>query len=422
MKTYSIKILFFSLFLLQVFVFAGEASKLENFYEKRQYFELRDELAKLKNDKTPDVLFYRAAVANKFNQPEKSIEYLQKFLKKDGESKNLRGGYELLADNYTKTYEYGKAADTYKILIDRFSGKITDAEAKGYENLFGLWNALRDSPRQIVSVNKDTEIKGVRDKARLLNIPVEAGNQKMDFVFDTGANLSTITVSTAGKLGLKIIESDVSVGSSTDKNVKSKLAVMPELKIGNVSVKNAVFLVLEDKSLYFPPIDYQIHAIIGFPVIKSLGRITLTRDDKIFLAAKNEKTKAEPNMLLEGLLPLVAGTYNGKRMIFSFDTGATVSNFYHPFYEAEKETITKQSAPEKVKFGGAGGFQEVTVHKLKDLDLAIGGKTARFPTITVMTENVNNRSRYYYGNLGQDLIKQFERMTLDFDAMRITFE
>lgn len=124
--------------------------------------------------------------------------------------------------------------------------------------------------------------------------------------------------------------------------------------------------------------------------------------------------------MLEGLLPLVAGAYNGKRMLFSFDTGATVSNFYHPFYEAEKEVITKQSAPEKVKFGGAGGFQKVTVHKLKDL--AIGGKTARFPTITVMTENVNNRSRYYYGNLGQDLIKQFERMTLDFEVLRIIFE
>ena len=156
-----------------------------------------------------------------------------------------------------------------------------------------------------------------------------------------------MTVSTANKLGLKIIESDVSVGSSTDKNVKSKLAVMPELKIGNVSVKNAVFLVLEDKSLYFPPIDYQIHAIIGFPVIKSLGRITLTRDDKIFIAAKNEKTNAEPNMLLEGLLPLVAGTYNGKKMLFSFDTGATVSNFYIRFTKPKKKQ--SQNNPRRKK-------------------------------------------------------------------------
>lgn len=422
MKAYSIKILFLLLFLFQLFVFAKETPQLDALYQKRQYFELRDELAKLKTDKSPEVLFYRGVIANKFNQPEKSIEYLQKFLKKGGESKNLRGAYELLADNYAKTYEYGKAADAYKILVDRFGGKVTDAELKGYENMFGLWNALASSSRQSVSVIKDTGVKGSRDKARLLNIPVEAAGQKLNFVFDTGANLSTMTVSTAEKLGLRIIESDVSVGSSTDKNVKSKLAVAPELKIGDVLVKNAVFLVLEDKALYFQPIDYQINAIIGFPIIKSLGRVTLTRDDKIFVAAKNEKTKAEPNMLLEGLLPLVAGNYKGKRMLFSFDTGATVSNFYHAFYEAEKETILKQSAPEKVRFGGAGGFQEVTAHKLKDLELEIGGKTARFPVITVVTENVNNRSRYYYGNLGQDLIKQFERMTLDFDAMRIVFE
>jgi predicted aspartyl protease len=422
MKTYSIKILLLSLSLLQIFAFAKEAPQLESLYQNRQYFELRDELAKLKNDKSPDVLFYRAAVANKFNEPEKSVKYLQEFLKKSGESKNLRGAYELLADNYTKTCEYGKAAATYKILLDKYKDKVSEAEARGYENLFGLWNALAASPRQTVTVKKDTEIKGARDKARLLNIPVEAGSQKMDFVFDTGANLSTMTVSTAKKLGLRIIESDVSVGSSTDKNVKSKLAVAPELKIGDVVVKNVVFLVLEDKSLYFQSIDYQINAIIGFPVIKSLGRITLTRDDKIFVAAKNEKTKAEPNMLLEGLLPLAAGTYNGKRMLFSFDTGATASSLYRAFYEAEKETILKQSAPEKVRFGGAGGYSEVTAHKLKDLDLEIGGKTARFPKINVLTESVNTWSRYYYGNLGQDLIKQFERMTLDFNAMRLVFE
>ena len=421
MKNISIRWLFLAIVAMQVSVFAQTAN-LENLYQNRQYFELRDALAKVKNDKSPEVLFYRGLIANRFNQPEKSIEYLQKFLRKGGESKNLRAGYEALADNYSKTYEYGKSADTYKILIDRFSGKVTEEELNGYKNLFGLWNALAASPRQNISVAKNTEIKGTRDKARLLNIPVEAAGQKLDFVFDTGANLSTMTVSTAQKLGLQIIESDVTVGSATDKSVKSKLAVAPELKIGDILVKNAVFLVLEDKAMYFQPINYQINAIIGFPVIKSLGRVTLTRDDKIFVAAKNEKTPAEPNMLLEGLLPLAAGTYNGKRMLFSFDTGAVTSNLYHAFYEAEKEIILKQSAPEKVKFGGAGGYSEVTAHKLKDLDLEIGGKTARFPKITVLTESVNTWSRYYYGNLGQDLIKQFERMTLDFNAMRIVFE
>jgi predicted aspartyl protease len=423
MKSFSIKFLFAVLFLSQIAVFAQKAAPgLENLYQDRQYFELRDALAGSKNDKSSDVLFYRAVIANRFNQPERSIAFLQKFLKqKNAGKKKTVEAYQLLADNYTKTYRYGKAADAYQILLDKYKNDLSEGEAKSFKNVGGLWNALRNVAPQKVSVEKDTQISGTRDKARLLNIPVEINDQKMDFIFDTGANLSTMTASTANRLGLKIIEADVSVGSSTNISVKSKLAVAPELRIGNIFVRNAVFLVMEDKSLYVPQIDYQINAIIGFPIIKSLGEITLTRDDKISVSAKKRKNKAEPNMLLDGLLPLVAGNYKGKRMIFVFDTGANKSQLYAPFYEAEMEEIKKQSEPVKVKFGGAGGNQEITAHKLKNLNLEIGSKTAVFPEITVATENFNNQSRYYYGNLGQNLINQFERMTLDFDAMRLVF-
>lgn len=422
MQLSKIKFLFLVLFSLQFSAFAADKANLEDLYQNKHYFELRDALRMHKNDKNSEILFYRAVIANKFNEPGKSNEYLEKFLKKENPNrKRMVEAYELLADNYTKIGEYGKAADAYKILTEKYEKDLSAEEAKSFKNVAGLWHALRNAAPQKVEVKKDTVIQGIRDKAKLLNIPIETGEQKMDFIFDTGANLSTMSVSTANKLGLKIIESDVSVGSSTDIDVKSKLAVAPEIKIGNISVKNVVFLVMEDKLLHFPQIDYQIHAIIGFPVIKSFGRFTLTRDDKIMVSAKNAKTNAEPNMLLDGLMPLVAGKYKGKRMIFSFDTGATTSQLYAPFYEAEKDEITQQSEPTKAKFGGAGGTQEITVHKLKNLNLEIGGQTAVFPEISVATEHITNRSRFYYGNLGQTLIKQFKEMTLDFNAMHISF-
>jgi predicted aspartyl protease len=424
MKSSSIIFLLSVLFLLPVPAFGQiEPAELEKLYQSRRYFELREAVAGSKNERAAEILFYRAAVANKFNEPEKSVRLLQKFIKsKPADRKKLAEAYVLLADNYTKTFEYRKAADAYQTLLDEFKDDITREEADSYKNVHGLWSALKDAAPQRVTVARDMTIAGTRDKARLLNVAVEANGQKMDFIFDTGANLSTMTASTAARLGLKIIEADVSVGSSTDKNVRTKLAVAPRLRIGDALIENAVFLVMEDKALYVPPIDYQINAIIGFPVIKALGRLTLTRDDKIMVAAKTRTERAEPNMALEGLLPLVAGTYNGRRMIFSFDTGATASQLYVPFYEAETEAIKKQSDPQKVKFGGAGGALEITAYKLKDFRLEIGGQTALIPEITVATEKFNRHSGYYYGNLGQDLIKQFEKMTLDFEAMRLIFE
>lgn len=422
MKNHSIKFLFLIIVLAQFPIFA-QTSALESAFEKRQYFDLRDYLATLPKNDSTETLFYRGVVANRFNDLKKSVSLLQDFIKRaDKNNSHLPDAYETLADSYTKTYDYGKAADAYKFLTDNFKGKLEADKIKGYENVFGLWNALRNEPRQTVSFNGDSTIQGTRDKARLLNLSVEINNQKMDFVFDTGANISTISRSTARKLNLKIIESDVSIGSSTDKKVKSKLAIAPVMKLGNVTARNVVFLVLEDESLHFPKIDYQINGIIGFPVMEAVGKITLTREDKILITAKESKSAGEENMCLEGMLPLVAATYKNRRLIFSFDTGAVTSDFYPAFFKQNEAEITKNSTAQKIKTGGAGGFMEVSAHTVKDLDLTVGGKTARLAKARILTEPTNEDSRYFYGNLGQDLIKQFNSMTLDFRAMRITFE
>jgi predicted aspartyl protease len=321
-----------------------------------------------------------------------------------------------------RTYHYGKAADTYRLLLKKFETVLTPAERISYNNLAGLWGTLGNVGPQTVSIKGETVIQGTRDAAQLLNIPIELSGQKMDFIFDTGAGISTMTVSTAKKLGLQILEADVSVGSSTDISVKSKLAVAPELKIGDITARNVVFLVMEDKTLYVAPIKYQISAILGFPLIKSLRRVTLTRDNKVKINGPEGNRKEEPNMLLEGLKPLVAANYNNKRVIFALDTGANRTTFYPLLYSGSSESARAAAVSKTIRSGGAGGVQEVLGYKMKDVELSIGGKTAKFPEAEVLSDDKNERTAYYYGNLGQDLIKQYEKMTLDFVSMRLIFE
>jgi hypothetical protein len=348
---------------------------------------------------------------------------LQKYLKKTAsQSSHVADAYEILADNYSKVFQYGKSADAYKFLLENYRGKFDKERIEGYENVFGLWNALRQVAPQTISFNGDSKIQGTRDVARLLNIPVQIGGTKQDFVFDTGAGLSTINVSTANKLGLKIIEADISVGSSTDINVKSKLAVVPEMKIGNAIIRNAVFLVLEDKDLYFPKVNYQIHGIIGFPVIQSLGKISIAKNNEVSIFAKSEKINDQPNLSLQGQTPIVAGFHHHNRLTFVFDTGAVATDFYPPFFKANEAEITKNLTPQKTKVGGAGGFKEMLAYRLPEVEIAIGGKTVKLTNSRVLSERTNENSRYFYGNIGQDLIKQFEKMTIDFRLMQISFE
>lgn len=414
-----------SILLLLLFQSMTLSQTLDELYKNRQYFELKEAVGKKTNSPQAGYLFYKAVSANRFNDPKASINYLLKFLKQKETGGTLfKEGHELLADNYVKTCQYAKAAAAYRYLQEKYKAPDDPSAEAAYANLAGLWGALGNAPPQTVVVTADTVVQGSRDKAKLLNVPAEISGQKMDFIFDTGANLSTMTVSTAAKLGLKIIESDVTVGSSTENKVRSKLAVAPELRLGSIVVRNAVFLVLEDSALSFPQIGYQINAILGFPVMIGFGRMTISKDDKIAVAVavKSEKTSAGPNMLLDGLMPVVAGEQNGKRMTFTFDTGAVRSKFYAMYYEEASEAARAAATPQKIRSGGAGGVTESPGYKMKDVELTIGGKTARFKEIEVISEKTSERSRYFYGNLGQDLIKQYDKMTLDFRTMRLTFE
>lgn len=405
--------------------YAAAQTNLETLYSNRQYFQSRDELKKTSAEKQPDILFYRGAIANKFNQPLDSIDLLQSYLKiadKKTEAKKAADAYEMLADDYAKIYNYAKSAAALKILLSEFKNQLDADKLDDSENDFKLRTSLANVAPQTISFAGDTEIQAFRDKAKLLNIPVEINNQKMDFVFDTGANVSTITVSMAQKLGLKIIESDFEVGTSTDKKVKSKLAVAPVLKIGNITLRNVVFLVFEDAALYFPPIKYQINGVVGFPVIEAMRRITITKKDVMIIPARLSPDKSVQNMCLEDLMPLIEASYDNQKMIFAFDTGAQTSQLFPPFLKSQNGKIEKAYKLRKAIIGGAGGVQNAATYDLQNIDLIVAGKTAHFPKMELLSEEINEDARRLYGNLGQDLIKQFDRMTLDFQAMSIVFE
>lgn len=420
------KLLFACLLLIPSFansVFAQTASSLDALYRSKQFFELRDAAAKRERDKSAEMLFYRGAVANKFNQSEKSAALLRNFLKtaKPGDA-SLQDAYELLADDYVKTFQYAKAAETYQLIMEKFADKLAPEKKKDFENSAKLWNALGKIAPQTVSFVGDTHLKATRDKARLMNVPVEINDVRMDFVFDTGANLSTVTASTAQKLGLKIIEADISVGSTTSNKVNSKLGVAPQMKIGSMTFRNVVFLVVEDKALSFPQANYQINGIVGFPVIEAMRVVTIKKTDEIVVLGHAPKIRFEQNMCLDELTPVALATFNNRKMSFTFDTGAQTSSFYPAFFKAEEASIKQNYKPQTVKIGGAGGFNEIEAYVLKDVNLTIGGKHAALKQIEVLTAPTNEDSRHFYGNLGQDLIRQFDSLTLDFAGMSLIFE
>jgi tetratricopeptide (TPR) repeat protein len=163
----------------------GSRTQLKELCDNKQDFELREALEAYPNDDSPELLFYRGVVSNRFNQLQASFEYLQSYLqrtKNSDDGKRLMECHETLADNYLKNYQYRKAAEAYSTILAKFRDQISEEEAADHENAVMLWKALGDVAPQTVAFNGDSKIQTTKDAAELTTLPVEINGQEMTLV------------------------------------------------------------------------------------------------------------------------------------------------------------------------------------------------------------------------------------------------
>src|SRR5688572_8932145 len=99
-------------------------AELDELFIKRNFFVLQDALA-FRKEKSPELVFYRGVTANKFNRMQESIGLLEEYLKTGNPTGNkLLYCYELLGDNYAKSYQYHRAAEYFKIIIEQFGDEF----------------------------------------------------------------------------------------------------------------------------------------------------------------------------------------------------------------------------------------------------------------------------------------------------------
>ncbi|MGG7437174.1 retropepsin-like aspartic protease [Chryseobacterium arthrosphaerae] len=414
-----------SLFMMLLLSVAGSGQhrhlEFENIYRRikdKNFFKARDMFREMKPKLPADYRYFTEAVLdNAFNKPEESN---QKILALSGLKTELPDSLMLKIshikeDNCMKQYDYSGAKNAVLVTLQKYDDLLTEEERTDLKNNLKIWTALEKQPGQKVIRNGNTRVKMKKDIANLKNLTITTGRDSMNFIFDTGANISTVSASTAKRLKMKIIPADIDVDAITGIAVKADLAVCEKLTLGNITVENAVFLVFADQALSFPQISYQINGILGFPVIEALKEVQLTQDDYFIVPEKETKISGPSNMAIDGLTPLIF--VDGKH--FTFDTGADHTILYAPFYQENKKNIDAQYKPSKISMGGAGGKAEYDGFKVNHT-FHILGKEIPLKDISLLKSKINKEN--VYGNMGQDVIRQFNTMTLNFDQMFIKFD
>ena len=324
---------------------------------------------------------------------------------------------DLKAANLLYQYHYGEVADVYNTIITKHRASLDSTNVEQYENLIGLTSILRDVPEQKIALQNSARIPCNRNAFNHLMIPVGAVNAQDEFIFDTGANFSTISRSQAEKMNLKILESKVLIGSSTLTKVQSAVAIADSLYVGEVLFENVVFLLLPDEQLSFPDINYVIKGIIGFPVIFQMGHLTFEKEGWLTIQ-KQDKKDGKANMFLDGLNPVVQVFGDRDTLLFTFDTGAVNSELSFKYYKTHQASLDSLGTTTNSR-GGVGGMVEVKEITLPSLNYRIGSQSGVLTDMPISLEEYEF-NKYFDGNLGQDVFSKYDRFVIDFVNMEVS--
>jgi predicted aspartyl protease len=251
------------------------------------------------------------------------------------------------------------------------------------------------------------------DMAHLPRADVTINGRRQEAVLDTGANFSTITESTARRLGLRMLPGDITVGATGNDAVAGHLGVADTLTIGGGEFRDVVFIVLPDSTLSFLGGLYRIPAIVGFPVLSSLGRLEF-RDETLSHSSSGARWSADSNLLLNGLDPLVLMTVNGNNVRMFMDSGAQ-STHLTPLATSDYPALLDGAERRDVRLGGAGGartYEDAPV--IAQIQVGVNGRSVAVEEVQVAGEADEGR----HGVLGQDVLQHGSGYVIDFEAMR----
>lgn len=398
--------------------------ELDSLIEVQDFFKLKNHYHSQKNNLSKEnSLYYEAIILNRFNDLEASNSKISELLNMQALHLNdtiVNRLYNAKLLNHVNLYQYKEAAKVSEHILKNYRPINDSSKIENLENEWKIWTSLAKTAPQEIIKNQDAEIPMTKDKVGLFNIDASINNKTYNYIFDTGANISVIKRSLVEELGLNYIESDFYVTAFTGEKVDSDLAIAKELHIGNLIFKNVVFLVLNDEDISFPQIEYFINGIIGFPVIEAMEEVRISKDNTIS-TPKTPIDYKQNNFALDGLTPIIAVQYQKDTLSFGFDTGAKSTSLYAPFFRKYKKEIEQNYTSQTFTSGSAGGIIEFEGYVIDSIPLTIGNSQTILSNIQLHKNDIEASVNHFYGNLGQDFIKQFDEMIISFKYGSVIF-
>jgi tetratricopeptide (TPR) repeat protein len=164
-----------------VFAQAPDDAKLQQLYERRDWFGLREAV-----DGRNASPLYLGAAASAFNQVDEAKKRLGQVIAKAPDSKEAREARELLTYLYLRI---GRSADAGKHIEEQLKAEPGRADLRNVQTIFSAFASgsnLEIRSRNDATVECEVKKDGV-------HVPLSVNGHSVTWLIDTGANISVLS-------------------------------------------------------------------------------------------------------------------------------------------------------------------------------------------------------------------------------------
>lgn len=416
-------------------------TQLETLLADHQFLRIESMLGSLP---PKEAQFYGGILANRENNPQKSIQMLEPLLNEvvaSGDKMHEKLLRKALAEDYLREGNWAKANQAYQALESRLGGSLTADEQANLEMPVKMLPLAAANPPMTVDPCEPFELQVSKDPLGLTDLPVYVDARPHSWMLDPTAPFNLIAMSLAREAGLKISDESATIHTLTGKPIVVHSTVIPRFTVGGrLTLRNMTAFVYNDADYYFPMTQYQVEGVLGYAALEALGSLTITADDTVYVvpdkpAAGKAKDPAAPvgaPFFLDGERVLVAfgdarkaagaQLQPGEERMYEVDAGGQETYLTARYYEEHTADFAgKQMAlyhlPGPVQMAATPAYLAETV------PLQIGSTTAHVHYIEVFTQPLGAAGLDdVYGVLGVDALDQFHSYTFNYRTMRFSVE
>jgi len=390
----------------------AEQSALSRQSDAHQMFLLRDEVRR--HPGSPD--FYQGEVACAFNDTASCEERFKNVIAAEPNSIRAQQAHHILASASFRKGRYGRALRELDALL---AIDPKDGDAKDTRPFF---EALSQFPDQTIQESGPTKATVQMDGGKL---PLLINGKKASYFFDTGANLSTLSESEALRFGMEIKDVN-SAGGSTDINGNSvvfRVALAKSVALGGIVLNNVAFLIASNEQQPFADMEPGERGLIGLPVLLAFRSIKWSREGAFEVdRSLRRANQTAANLYFDDLFLITEASFEKQELPFVLDTGAETTDLWPKFAGVAADLIRKSGQHESHSVIGMGGGQKFEATSIPKVMLQLGGKSVTLQPAHVLESQQKTIAKWFYGNLGIDLLGQAQDIAIDFRTMTLELD